>query len=111
MVPLALCAALESIGHDVIRTVVRLGPGKPDSEVVALAEAERAIVVTWNRRHFEPLTRNKATGHAGAPYFDKVNYADAATRLLAVSDVLHYEIGRGVRTFLIAGGLYVQVWR
>ena len=110
MVPKELCATLLDLGHEVVRSVEKLGHRAPDSAVAMLAEEERAIVVTWNIKHFEPLVRKKA-GHAGALYFSGVDHVDAASRLRASVDVLDHEIGRGGRVFVLIGRKYVQVWR
>jgi hypothetical protein len=52
--PLPTVLTLRSLGHDVltIQETGRGGAAVPDEEVLALAAAERRILLTLNRKHF-----------------------------------------------------------
>ena len=58
---------LRRLGHDVLTS---LDAGKansavPDSEVLAFAAAENRILLSYNRRHFLKLHRDRIEDHSG----------------------------------------------
>jgi hypothetical protein len=61
---------LETRNHDV-QYMCELKPGASDPEVLALAHASRAIIVSKNKRHFHKLNPRRPTAqrlHAGCLY-------------------------------------------
>ena len=73
-VPVEVADLLAGRQHEVVnaRDRIGLGRGKPDTTVASAADADRAIVVTCNYRHFRALiSRREPTGgrrryrHAG----------------------------------------------
>jgi predicted nuclease of predicted toxin-antitoxin system len=59
---------LTSLGHDAVRVGQDKPPGLPDPAVLAIAEAERRILVT-NDRDFGELVFRRRQPHAGVIYF------------------------------------------
>ena len=64
--PLPVVEALRQLGHDVltIQETGRANQEYPDDEVLAVAGADRRVILTINRKHFIRLHR-QSTQHAG----------------------------------------------
>jgi predicted nuclease of predicted toxin-antitoxin system len=78
---------LRSLGHDATRIGAEHRPGLSDVEVLAIASAERRILVT-DDRDFGELVVRRALPHAGVIYVRLGDDADLPLRMARLSQVL-----------------------
>ena len=75
-----LIALLTQHGHDATRVARDYPHGLPDAQVLALAHAERRIVIT-DDRDFGELIFRRGQPHAGVIYLRLGAFADLSTRI------------------------------
>jgi len=91
-----LIAHLTQHGHDATRVARDYPHGLPDAQVLALAHAERRIVIT-DDRDFGELIFRRGQPHAGVIYLRLGAFADLSTRIGRLDYVLTHhadQLGR-----------------
>ena len=78
---------LRSLGHDAVRVGKDHPPGLPDATVLALAVAERRILLT-DDRDFGELVFAKRQSHTGVIYFRLGEYAELPVKIARLDHVL-----------------------
>jgi predicted nuclease of predicted toxin-antitoxin system len=86
---LRLSAYLQGLGHDVTSVARDYSPSIPDHEVLAIADREERIVITFDR-DFGELIFSQHHSHSGVLYF-RLGPIDLSTEISRMNHVLtHY---------------------
>jgi predicted nuclease of predicted toxin-antitoxin system len=83
---LRLAAYLQGLGHDVTAIARDYSPSIPDNEVLAIAEQEERILITFDR-DFGELVFSHHQSHSGILYF-RLGPIDLPTEISRINHVL-----------------------
>jgi hypothetical protein len=98
-VPTAVARLFRDRGHKVKLVRIIFARGASDAAIAAWAKRNNAIVLTWNKKHLDPLLSSKRPG-GGALFFccPVANGAERAETFLEIIELEHEMAhGKGVR--------------